>query len=219
MIGGRIIDKTRRSRVSRSGDGLKGGRRLFRLVFLIFALVVGASWLMIVLSISQTLGDDVVVPSALHQQVQSRKDPILDILKMAKVTVVGADYEALPSWEQVRQVIGDKPRILGLETCRAYRETVPLKRRQVAPAGMFSTGTNLLQHLLQANCLVSGRPQKGFVASKWGKAPQSSFSPYQSCHTIHPEQFYCFPGSNGTQSMDVASINVPGSVLSTLVPW
>ena len=177
MIGGRIIDKTRRSRVSRSGDGLKGGRRLFRLVFLIFALVVGASWLMIVLSISQTLGDDVVVPSALHQQVQSRKDPILDVLKMAKVTVVGADYEALPSWEQVRQVIGDKPRILGLETCRAYRETVPLKRRQVAPAGMFSTGTNLLQHLLQANCLVSGRPQKGFVGWQvnWGKHQSPRF--------------------------------------------
>ncbi len=180
MIGGRTIDKTRRSLVSRSGNRLKNGRRLFRLVnleFLIVVLVVGASCVMILVSVSQTLGDDVVVPSASHQQVRSRKDPILDILKLAKVRVVGADYEALPSWEQVLQVIGDKPRILGLETCRAYRETVPLKRRQVAPAGMFSTGTNLLQHLLKANCRASGRTQKGFVGWQvnWGKHQSPRF--------------------------------------------
>ena len=180
MTGGRTLAKTRGSRVSHTGDRLKDGRRFVRLSnleCLIVVLVVGTSWLLISLSVSQTLGDDVVVPPASHQPVRSSKDPILDILKLANVRVVGAEYEALPSWEQVLQVIGDKPRILGLETCRTYRETVPMRRRQVAPAGMFSTGTNLLQHLLKANCRVSGRLQKGFVGWQvnWGKHQSPRF--------------------------------------------
>jgi hypothetical protein len=45
------------------------------------------------------------------------------------------------------------PVLLGLERCRAYRESVPPEMRSIGPAGMFSTGTNLLVHMLRENCI------------------------------------------------------------------
>ena len=38
----------------------------------------------------------------------------------------------------------DKPRILGLENCAAYRATVPLDKRMPGVEGAFNTGTNVM---------------------------------------------------------------------------
>ncbi|KAL3936789.1 MAG: hypothetical protein SGBAC_007962, partial [Bacillariaceae sp.] len=60
---------------------------------------------------------------------------------------------------------GESPVVLGSERCQAYRETVPAAKRVVGLAGLFSTGTNVMHHLLLNNCA----PPKG------GQKPQKSF--------------------------------------------
>jgi len=42
-----------------------------------------------------------------------------------------------------------RPVILGLDRCEAYRASVPLNERAVGPAGLFSSGTNLLADLVR----------------------------------------------------------------------
>lgn len=58
----------------------------------------------------------------------------------------------MPPWSQIVDNYGDEPVILGLERCEAYRNMVPEKNRFIGPAGLFSTGTNLLNSLLMKNC-------------------------------------------------------------------
>jgi hypothetical protein len=59
----------------------------------------------------------------------------------------------LPPWGQILDNYGAEPVLLGMDRCRAYRDAVPPEQRMIAPAGMFSTGTNLLYMLLISNCL------------------------------------------------------------------
>ena len=73
--------------------------------------------------------------------------------------------EKLPSWSQITDNYGDSPVVLGLERCQAYRETVPVAKRVVGLAGLFSSGTNVMHHLLLNNC----EPPKG------GQKTQRSF--------------------------------------------
>ena len=58
----------------------------------------------------------------------------------------------MPLWSQILATYGDEPVILGLERCEAYRKMVPEKNRFIGPAGLFSSGTNLLNNLLMKNC-------------------------------------------------------------------
>eukprot|EP00934_Nitzschia_sp_Nitz4_P003725 Nitzschia sp. Nitz4//scaffold356_size15932//10402//11757//NITZ4_008881-RA/size15932-processed-gene-0.13-mRNA-1//-1//CDS//3329548970//3715//frame0 len=72
----------------------------------------------------------------------------------------------VPPWWQVVENFGDgEPIILGLERCETFRERV--RRRHVAPAGMFSTGTNLLQQLLADNCISPLKGQKARMLTLW----------------------------------------------------
>jgi hypothetical protein len=58
----------------------------------------------------------------------------------------------MPPWSQVMSNFGTEPVILGSERCKVFRDAVPPEDRQIAPAGMLFTGTNVLhQHLLE-NC-------------------------------------------------------------------
>lgn len=66
----------------------------------------------------------------------------------------------LPSRKTITELYGaDSPVILGLETCAAFRDTIPAVQRMLGPAGIFSTGTNLLTHLLKRNCYIPERLQ------------------------------------------------------------
>lgn len=71
----------------------------------------------------------------------------------------------LPSRSQITDNYGERPVVLGLERCQAYRETVPVPKRIVGLAGLFSSGTNVMHHLLLNNC----KPPEG------GQKPQRSF--------------------------------------------
>lgn len=79
--------------------------------------------------------------------------------------------DQIPPWWQIIENYGKEPIILGLERCADFRERV--HRRHVAPAGMFSTGTNLLQQMLFDNCappLPEQRPRMfNLWQVPWGK--------------------------------------------------
>ena len=66
----------------------------------------------------------------------------------------------LPTWKQVRDVVGESPVILGLESCQAYRDKVPPLERMLGSSGMFNTGTNLITRLLKENCEIPERQEK-----------------------------------------------------------
>lgn len=73
--------------------------------------------------------------------------------------------EKIPPWSQVSANYGNKHVILGLERCQAYRETVPVEKRIMGLAGLFSSGTNVMHHLLLNNCEPpkgSQKPQRTF---------------------------------------------------------
>jgi hypothetical protein len=72
----------------------------------------------------------------------------------------------LPPWSQIVDNFGggndnngnaefddDEPVIIGLEHCEAFRKRTDSKLIGVGPAGLFSTGTNLIHTLTTYNCL------------------------------------------------------------------
>lgn len=176
-----------RPRQGRKTDGQNDGftpKRCFRKFFkpesllLAFLLLAGSSLIFVNFLALQNVKNKTVTPeSSVISRRSASKGPILEILKLAGVSRRNIDMVALPSWEQVVERLGGEPRIVGLETCQRYRDTVPLKLRQVAPAGMFNTGTNLLQQLLRENCEVSGRKQETLVGWQvnWGKHQSPRF--------------------------------------------
>jgi hypothetical protein len=56
--------------------------------------------------------------------------------------------------------------IVGKEDCDAYRQQVPLAQRQLGVAGMFNTGTNLLEAQLRKNVHL---PKESLWQVPWGK--------------------------------------------------
>lgn len=89
------------------------------------------------------------------------------------------DWSQLPPWSQIIANYhdggdGDEPVLLGLDRCQAFRDSVPPHIRAIGPAGMFSTGTNLLHDLMYENCNPpkgASRSRKKFDAWQvpWGK--------------------------------------------------
>jgi len=107
-----------------------------------------------------------------NAQLQSKIKPLSQILEEAGSKF--SDDQKFPSVEEVEQLYGDKPTIMGLETCQKFRETVPQTEAYVAPAGMFNTGTNLINSLLR-NCYLPEKLKKDGVSRgmrmqvPWGK--------------------------------------------------
>jgi hypothetical protein len=83
-------------------------------------------------------------------------DHTLHILETrgVKQLELNAHKQLVPSWSQILDNYGgsDQAVILGLEQCEDYRKTTPLREIALGPAGLFSTGTNLLYQLIKANC-------------------------------------------------------------------
>jgi hypothetical protein len=96
-----------------------------------------------------------------HASKPRGKEYVLQLLKEANMTVDdAATIQQLPTWEQVISVWGESPVIIGLESCAVFRKKVPQVRRMLGAAGMFSTGTNLITHLLKQNCIIPARQEK-----------------------------------------------------------
>jgi hypothetical protein len=66
--------------------------------------------------------------------------------------------EILQLDEQIENLYGSNIVVAGSEDCISYRSTVPLDQRIVAVAGMFNTGTNLLDNQLRKNIMNLTQP-------------------------------------------------------------
>ncbi|KAL7511495.1 hypothetical protein ACHAXN_008461 [Cyclotella atomus] len=129
----------------------------------------------------------VISASSTSEVPESRSDDIvLEYFKDAGVKLRGEDLENLPTWQEIESLIGNKPVILGLNSCEVFRNTIPPIRRMLGASGMFNSGTNLLTRLLKENCVIPERyAHYGPKASKekygirwqvpWGKHTPAMF--------------------------------------------
>ena len=95
------------------------------------------------------------------------------------------DRRLLPTWEEVVDRVGrNGPKILGLETCKAYKANVPKDKRRLAVAGPFNSGTHYLHQVLMDNCIYKNpnvenkrkNQNPGVVFSvPWGKHQSPKF--------------------------------------------
>ena len=93
----------------------------------------------------------------------------------------GPDFKQaarLPPLADIQAMYGNRTRILGLEQCAAFRAAIPPADRVMGPAGIFNSATNLLNKLLQLNCVNEARVKahKGklratgmMLQAPWGK--------------------------------------------------
>ena len=114
------------------------------------------------------------------------REHILRIFHEAGVDLTPEMEEKLPTWEQVQEVVGPHPYILGLERCEEFRQRTPPLERMLGAAGMFNSGTNLVTHLLKQNCEIPERrkmmgphqPTESYGMRwqvPWGKHTPASF--------------------------------------------
>mmetsp|Transcript_15499 Transcript_15499/g.28863 ORF Transcript_15499/g.28863 Transcript_15499/m.28863 type:complete len:449 (+) Transcript_15499:273-1619(+) len=91
-----------------------------------------------------------------------------------EVSELKEHLEEVPKWSQILENYGgkDEPVIVGLQHCKEYRRRTKLRDISIGPAGMFSTGTNLLNRLLKENC---ENPDK----TKYGRKNPLKFNLHQ----------------------------------------
>jgi len=100
----------------------------------------------------------------------------------------GYDLEELPPWSRIEENFGipfadddndsnNEPIILGLEHCESFRKAHDPRVVAVGPAGLFSTGTNLINTLTRTNC--KGPANQTGIAAKFAliQAPYGKHNP------------------------------------------
>lgn len=87
----------------------------------------------------------------------SEKLKVVNILAGAGIEMTESLYESLPTWSEITSLYGSEAKIIGLETCAAYREKVPSHDIYTGPAGLFNTGTFLLDKSLHRFCTFKER--------------------------------------------------------------
>lgn len=99
--------------------------------------------------------------------------PLDKILKKAGVDVTEDLRNTLPEPDGIERLYGGEPVILGLEKCEMFQNNVPLGEEFLTVAGMFNTGTNLLEQMLRKNCRLPHRE------AKYGTLPRNLGVKYQ----------------------------------------
>lgn len=98
------------------------------------------------------------------------KEPIVRLLKEATGEVADTNIlDRLPTAQQVTELYGRDPVVLGLDTCDKFQSSGSDPAEHfVSTAGTFNTGTNLMAELLIANCQMPARMQKyGTPGVRW----------------------------------------------------
>jgi hypothetical protein len=94
-------------------------------------------------------------PLISYHDAKIGREAFLDLLHDAGVTDMdNAVLQRLPTWDTIQHLYGPGPILIGTETCRQFRETIPAKDASLAVAGLFNTGTNLLSTYLESNCRI-----------------------------------------------------------------
>jgi hypothetical protein len=110
-------------------------------------------------------GDEAFKPrpmSYYHElAVKDDKDRILQLFTEAGLKEMDdSTYAALPTWNDVTSLYGDKPRIIGLDQCEAFQKKGNPSDHFVSTAGTFNSGTNLMAEMLIHNCHMQARMDK-----------------------------------------------------------
>mmetsp|Transcript_49853 Transcript_49853/g.120803 ORF Transcript_49853/g.120803 Transcript_49853/m.120803 type:complete len:463 (+) Transcript_49853:229-1617(+) len=92
--------------------------------------------------------------------------------------------QVLPKWSDIMETYGP-PKLWGLEWCNKYQLAVTPDQRNMAVAGAFDSGTNLLSSLLTSNCIYKERPHKSGDGIHW-QVPWGKHYPveYRTNHTL-----------------------------------
>jgi hypothetical protein len=95
--------------------------------------------------------------------VDDEVEPLLNILRQGGYAEDVFDTKTLaglPKWSTILKAYGP-PKIIGLDTCERYRNSVTPASRNLGVAGTFNSGTNLLHSLLEDNCVEGDEPFAG----------------------------------------------------------
>merc|ERR1740136_480633 len=95
------------------------------------------------------------------------KTRVREILQKAGVEITPEVESIIPTWSEVTSLYGSKPKIIGLETCATFRNSVTVSA-MIGPSGIFNTGTNLLSSLLSNHCTIPNRKKGSKQRGGWG---------------------------------------------------
>lgn len=120
---------------------------------------------------AEDLGDagDVegVDPSLTLEEASKGREPIMTILREAGIQDFDAATVAkLPTWDQVEALYGKGPVVYGLDTCEAFRKSIPAADASIASAGIFNSGTNTLAMYMNANCIMPENKKEKYGGKK-----------------------------------------------------
>ncbi|CAB9523102.1 expressed unknown protein [Seminavis robusta] len=103
----------------------------------------------------------------LEEAIKGR-EPIIRVLKEAGIQDFDAATVAkLPMWEQVEKLYGKGPVVYGLDTCEAFRNSVPPEDASLASSGIFNSGTNTLAMYMNANCIMPENKKERYGGMRW----------------------------------------------------
>lgn len=100
------------------------------------------------------------------------KEPLLQVIAAAGVSLTTDLCRTLPSWENVTKLYGKGPIIEGLDSCNAYRDLIQTRGAKPRPkiAGLWNTGTTALSKSFNINMeLYSDNESIAFPTVTWGK--------------------------------------------------
>jgi hypothetical protein len=137
------------------------------------------------------------------------RENLYRLLSDAKVVenITQSEIDQLPLDRHIQELYGDSPIFMAASTtthrknndnhCQTFRNTIPFARRRLAVAGLFNSGTNLLETMLRNIQMI--RPSLWQVP--WGKHRLASV---RDNHTAPDFQYY-----NKTEILPVVIVRDP----------
>jgi hypothetical protein len=130
-----------------------------------------------------------------REQVSIGREPILELLEEAGVKDLSVGrIQTLPKWTQVVELYGDETIVVGMDRCEEYRRKTPPSEVYVAVAGLFNTGTNLLEYHLRMNLKHPANTRHSRGAVPWGKhRPAAVKWTHTADHSLTDKKEYALP--------------------------
>ena len=117
--------------------------------------------------------------------------------EQTSVAIDEATLQRLPSVNDVTELYGSTPVVLGLETCDVFQHhsttILDAAEHLISVAGSFNTGTNLLAELLIANCYIPERQAKYQTSGVrwqvlWGKHTPVDDENFRQSHRTYKNE-------------------------------
>jgi len=102
-----------------------------------------------------------------YEQALIGREPLVRILTDAGVALDATVLAALPKYQNVVDLYGEGPVILGLDTACAQFQKLPPDDASIGVAGLFNTGTNPLAMVLSNNCYLPGNTHDKAHGMRW----------------------------------------------------